>query len=525
MQNLTVQKVCIGLITLAVFVLAPWLTTQLLEGNPMPVFVLLGLGLLLLLVFKLGDRCWLLIPFCLPVEGTLNFLPINFSMAELATMGVMAYIALQIIMGRQIRWKLGPAFIWLPLVGLLAIFLYHWIASGDIGIKIFGGTSWGGRRYYKILLAVLTIPILTSFSGASWSDFQKVPLVYFLGTLVDLVPNTLSTILPQTAPYIYRFYSAVNISEYGKEIMGNFVGEAAITRYSAFARVGTAVALLILCYNPFRTWLDPKKLWIMPLLLVCLVMSALSGFRSYILNLMIGVGVAVFATARFRVLLAAPVGGMVLLILTGLQGNVLHYPLSMQRALSFLPGQWDAQAVQETKGSNDWRKQIKDLFYAEYFKKAPLLGQGYSFDPNLAKMETDIYLRMAQRMENDPYGQVRSFIEMRQPHEGDVHVLLVTGLVGAFFFISFCLSVCLFAVGGLLRTPVREISPTQIWCAALLIQQGISFFLVFGDLTLALGSLCPVAAILNASEKLRPKRLAPATEPAPLPTSPGLVPV
>jgi len=371
---------------------------------------------------------------------------------------------------------------------------------------------------------VLTIPLITSFSGASWSDFQKISLIYFLGTFVDLVPNTVSTVFPQTAPYIYRFYSAVNISEYGKELMGNFAGQAAITRYNTFARVGTAVALLILCYNPFQKWLNPKRLWIAPLLLICLALNAMSGFRSYVLALIIAVGVAVFATARFRVMLLAPLAAFLLLILAALQGTVVHYPLPIQRALSFLPGQWDAQAIIETKGSNDWRKQIKELFYAEYFKKAPWLGQGYSFDPNLAKMESDIYLRMAQRMENDPYSQVRSFIEMRQPHEGDVHLLLATGLVGAFFFVAFCVSVCFFSIIRLLRTPVNQVSPTQIWCAALLIQQSLSFFLVFGDLTVALMILCPVAAILNSNEKLRPRELVPSPPQTSLPSSPGLVP-
>jgi len=522
MQNLTVQKVCIALVTLAVFVASPFLTAQFLEGNPMPVFIVLGIGVLLLLVFKLGDRCWLLIPFCLPIEGTLNFLPINFSMAELATMGVAAYIGLQTVMGRQIHWKLGPAFIWLPLAGLLGILLYHWISSGDIGIKIFGGTSWGGRRYYKILLAVLTIPLITSFSGASWSDFQKVPLVYFLGSFVDLVPSTLSTILPQTAPYIYQFYSSVNISEYSKEIMGNFAGQAAITRFGAFAQLGTAVALLVLCYNPFRNWLDPRRLWILPSLLACLVLCALSGFRSFILRLGVAVLVAIFATARFRVLLVAPVGLVVLLGLAGLQGNVLHFPLAMQRALSFLPGQWDAQASQEAKGSSEWRNDIKELFYAEYFQKAPVLGQGYNFDPTLAKVETDIYLRIAQRMGNDPYAQVRSFIEMRQPHEGLIHILLVSGVGGAFFFVALCLSTSLYSLQGLIRTSVADVAPTQIWCAALLIQQAISFFVVFGDLTLALMAVCPVAAILNSSEKLRPGPSIPDAEQLPLPVPPSL---
>ena len=44
MQNLTVQKLCIGLVVLAFFVLAPWMTSELLEGNTLPLITLLAVG-------------------------------------------------------------------------------------------------------------------------------------------------------------------------------------------------------------------------------------------------------------------------------------------------------------------------------------------------------------------------------------------------------------------------------------------------------------------------------------------------
>ena len=97
MQNLTVQKVCLVLITLAFFVAAPWITSETLGGNSMPLVVLGGTAVLLLLVYGLGDRCWLLIPFCLSIEGNLNFLPINFSMQELAIITVFCYLLFRMI--------------------------------------------------------------------------------------------------------------------------------------------------------------------------------------------------------------------------------------------------------------------------------------------------------------------------------------------------------------------------------------------------------------------------------------------
>ena len=157
MQNLTVQKLIIGLIVAGFFILAPWMTSEILDGNALPFLSLLGVGILLLFLFVLKDRCWMVIPFSLPIEGRLNFLPLNFSMQETAVMAVVAYIFIQIIMGRQISWRLGPKVIWVPLAGLLCILLYHWISSGDIGIRALGGSGWGARKYVSILLAVINI--------------------------------------------------------------------------------------------------------------------------------------------------------------------------------------------------------------------------------------------------------------------------------------------------------------------------------------------------------------------------------
>ena len=127
MQNLTVQKVCLVLITLAFFVAAPWITSETLGGNSMSVVVLGGTAVLLLLVYGLGDRCWLLIPFCLSIEGNLNFLPINFSMQELAIITVFCYLLFRMIFGLDVSWRLGPALLWIPLAGVLGVLLYHWI--------------------------------------------------------------------------------------------------------------------------------------------------------------------------------------------------------------------------------------------------------------------------------------------------------------------------------------------------------------------------------------------------------------
>jgi hypothetical protein len=503
MKNLTVQKVFIFLVILTFFVSAPWLTAEFLGGNYAPVAMLAAVGILLIFLFLIKDRCWLAIPFCLGIEGNFNFLPLNFSTFELSVFAVLAYMILQIIMGRPIGWSLGPAFLWVPLVFLLTLLMFHWIRSGDIGIRALGGTGWGGRYYFKILMASLTMPILASFPNRTYADFQWVPLLYFLGSFVDLVPQTITTLAPPLAPIIFRFYSGVNVAEYGMQLLGTFSSYEGITRIGQFGRLGTGLALLILCYFPFHSWLAPGRFWVTPVLVLSFLATAFAGFRSYIFNFGIILLVGLFGTARFWALILIPMGALAVVGIAFSQGRIVEYPRSLQRAMSFLPGDWNEVAKADAKGSSEWRQKMRELFFKEYFTQAPWVGQGYHFDPKFALEEVDIYLRVAALRTGDPFQDVRGFLERRNPHEGDLHILLAAGVVGMGLLVWFFLALVFYALKVLIQSPPNKITPIQIWAAALMVQQCISFFVVYGDLGITLVQICPIASILAASEKLR----------------------
>lgn len=505
MQNLTAQKVCLALITLGFFIAAPWLTSETLCGNTTPLLSLVGTGLLLLFIYGLADRCWMIIPFCLSIEGNLNFLPLNFSIQELTIMSVLIYVIFRNIFGLNVGWKLGPALFWVPLAGVVAVVSYHWISSGDIGIKLLGGTGWGGRKYFKVFIAALSIPLLASFPGIRIQDLQKVPLLYFLGTFVDIVPDLLTTFIPASAPFVWRVYSGINLSEYGNSLKGNFVSEKGITRFEALAKLGSALGLASLCYFPARTWLQPNRLWVLPTLLMGGLLCAISGFRNTIFRYSLSLMAGLFAMLRFKALLLVPLAAAAGLAIAFTQGKVFDYPLQIQRSLNFLPGEWDAKATSEAKGSSEWRGKITTLFFQEYFHKAPYIGKGYHYRAALAKQETDAYLSISQQRADvgDEFADARRFIEMRQPHEGPVHILLVTGSVGAFFFVAYCLALLFYSFGSVIRTVSREVTPIQIWSVACLTPQILGFIFVFGDLTNFLIQVCPISILLYRFERLK----------------------
>jgi hypothetical protein len=222
-----------------------------------------------------------------------------------------------------------------------------------------------------------------------------------------------------------------------------------------------------------------------------------------------------FAMMRFKALLLLPLLAAAGLAIALTQGSVFNYPLQIQRALSFLPGDWDAKAASEAKGSSEWRGKITTLFFQEFFQKAPYFGKGYHYSAELAKQETDVYLAIAQRQQDarDEFAEARRFIEMRQPHEGPVHILLVTGSVGGLFFFAYCFGLLFYSFGSVIRTSSREVSPIQIWPVATLTPQILGFFIVFGDLTNFLIQVCPVSILLYRFERLK----AAARPPPPVP--------
>jgi hypothetical protein len=506
MQFLTTQKVWLGLITLGFFIAAPWMASQTLAGNTTPLLSFLGITLLLIIVFVIRERCWMIIPFTLPIEGTLNFLPLNFSVQELSIIGVALYLLYRTIFGLNVAWRLGPASIWVPLALLLSIIVYHWVESRDIGIKLLGGTGWGGRKYFTVLIASFGMVLLSSFPGIKWDDLQKVPFLYFLGCFVDIVPGTISTLAPSTAPLIYKFYSGVNIFEYGALLKGNFAEESGVTRISQLSQIGSAVGLVTLCYFPPRYWLRTDRLWTLPVILVGGVLCAASGFRNAVVRYFLSFLAALYTTLRLKALLFLPLAVAAGFLIALTQGSVFNYPLALQRGLSFLPGQWNAKAVKEAGASSNWRDKMKVLFYKEYFHKAPWFGQGYHYNSELAKRDQDTYLAIAARQAEigDEYADVRQFIEQRQPHEGLVHALLVSGSIGTFFFGVFCTAVACFSWKSVVSTPTMQISPIQTWCFAQLFTFTVAFFLLGGDYTNFLIQVCPVIAILYRGEMLRP---------------------
>ena len=494
MQNLTVQKLVLALVALGAFLAAPWICAETLGGNMVPFSLILGVGFLLFFVFVLGDKCWLSIPLCLPMTGSINILPIHFSPFELSILLTIGYVSIQFIMTDRRSFSFGPPSIAIPLLVIAGILMYHIVKGGGIGLTMFGGESSGGRKVFTILVGMLALPAILWFPPLEDRWLHKIPLFYFMGTIFDFLPWLATTLAPGIAPMIYRFYTGVNMDAYS---MAAGFSDISVTRYGPLGPIGVGVQVALISFFPARLWIRPNHWWIPSLSLLCLVAVIFSGFRSYLFNYALVSILALFFSIRWASLMLIPLGVVVIASLCLGQGAAFNLPLSIQRTLSPLPGNWSPVAKETAEASDDFREAIQRIYQNEFLEKAGLFGEGYTYDQ---KFMWDRALSFSERWQlRSGDDQARGFIQVRDHHVGWVAAHHPIGAVGFAAFLALCFSSVVFVFRSIWKVPVGKLSPPQVWSSALIIQIIISYFAVFGALQQIIPQLCVLlgAAVIS----------------------------
>jgi hypothetical protein len=474
-SNFTVQKLVLGLITFGAFLATPWITSEFLGGNVLPLISLFGIGFLLLFVFVLRDKCWIAVPLCLPMTGSLNILPIKFSPAELSILLVIGYVVLQMFMTKRQSISFGPPEIWIPGILFAGVLLYHWGKGGGLGLSMFGGEASGGRRFFTILSGMLVLPALLWFPLEKSPWLSRVPFLYLIGSILEFTPFAVSSAVPAMAPYIFKIYSSVNIEAYAG---AQAFRDDSMVRVGQIAPLCIAIQLTLLCYFRPRSWIQPSRWFVIPMSFLCFGGVVWSGFRSYLFGYIVSTSVALFLRARFLLFLAIPlVAGAITLLVVG-QGSLFNLPLTIQRTLSPFPGKWKKEALMSAESSNDFRTFIQKVYKSDFMEKAGWFGEGYKFDARyMVSRQSDIG---TMRMEESGESQAKSFIIARDHHVGWVALHHVTGWIGFGAFSLLCFGSLFYVWRNVFEPRLHDARPEQVWAAALVTQMIISFFAVFG---------------------------------------------
>jgi hypothetical protein len=302
---------------------------------------------------KLKTNIWVLLPIGWYLTGRLPWLPLPFTVRDLCMMAVIGVFTL-FFATRTLPWKRKLStldyLIYINLAYLVTVYVRN-----PAGFWAMQTSMVGGRPYFEIGLAFGAFIVLSRVNLTD-TVARIFPLLFVIPAwgvaLLDAVARVVPTLTaPLNAAYS-GFGSAGTSSAVGAIEREVGVGQ---TRLGGMQNAGlSSITALCAKYNPL-TLVSPLYPW--RLFMLCCAIGAifLSGFRSVLLFAMAAFLLGALLRRRLADLwVSAGVGLLAILMLVSLQG-VVQLPPTMQRALSWLPGDWNPEIVEEASWSSQWR--------------------------------------------------------------------------------------------------------------------------------------------------------------------------
>ncbi len=327
-----------------------------------------------------GGNYWLILPFAMTVS--LPAIPIvpgrSVSLGELAAVAAVVAMGLRMPLGGQtLRW-LRAGYVPVLLYVLWAAFIYKMNGSG---LAIFGASTVGARSYLKIGLAFVVFIVICN---QRIEDRHCRTIVYSL--LVAAICST-----------------AWNVFEY-------FIKDATAEQIvDGFYSWHQNLALLPMFFLPFAfakhslpTLVREMRIGWMSAIVLCYGLAAFSGKRAVFAACLIFPLVSIFFRKQYLLLVSCLVGvaGLLTVLVAG-HGKAFELPLTVQRVLWVLPGDWDTEVRMSTLGS--FRRTLNKLA-KEQIAENPIVGRGFGFAPVEAKLAMDPRLLQRRAERGDHLG-------------------------------------------------------------------------------------------------------------------------
>jgi len=354
------------------------------------------------------------------------------------------------------------------LLFLAAVVVVTAMLTGGIGIASLGSTQYGGSRYVSLLMSIAGYFALTSRriqpqrAGLYIACFFLSGLNYAIGNFAILAGPQFHFLLyifsPDFAQEQIRNEGLLNIS---------------MNRIGGLGVMGAAVYTYLLARYGIRGVLDLTQPWRLLVFLSAVAVGLLGGFRSYVMLFSLTFAALFFIEGLHRtrylpiLLSVALVGGAIVL------PQADRLPRSAQRALSFLPGRFDAIAVESAKATVEWRVDMWKQVLPEVPKHL-FCGKGYLLDPN------ELYLiSHAERQFQSE--ALSGTILAGDYHNGPLSILIPFGIYGMIAFLWFlvagaCVLHCNFRFGNPAHHSVNAL------LLAAFVARAFFFFVGFGSL-------------------------------------------
>jgi hypothetical protein len=372
--------------------------------------------------FGMGRRLYLLIPICWGLTGKIGVLPIPFSIAQLVIIASSAYFIADFIF--QKRTEKAPfetidLWIWINLLYLVTVFFRN-----PVGFAFLGSSERvGGKPYVDIILATMAYLILSRVRITP--DYaRKLPLWILVVVSFSAFTGAVALFAPQVGIILGQAYSSFAPDSLVVDV------KAGETRFGFFSPLGTTLILYVVAQTNPLSLIHFRHLGSLCLYLSGLVLIFLSGFRNAIISTILYTTLSTFLRDRFLGMLKIAFAVVVIVIgAISLSFTNIELPKTAQRALCFLPGNWDPEAVSDAKDSSEWRFEMWEIaLTSEKYIRNKIFGDGFGYMRSDYERARLIQSGYSSLMEGEARQEM--FLLDGDFHSGPISTIRFVGYVG-----------------------------------------------------------------------------------------------
>ena len=418
----------LGIVIIVALIGSLFLGEAVAQENYTTVGIFFSLVTAIAVIKILGVNIWVLIPVFISFGAQSPLLPLPLSVANIMSLFVLGVVAIQYMLGMvQLRWRMSKMEFFMLLV-LLSMFVTY--ALNPVGLNVLGSSTVGSRPYLEVMLALAVYALL---SGIQAKERAVKSLPFYV-----LVVNGVSSVL---AGISYHFPS---IGERLKILYGGFA-----PHYDESSKYGFQMAerftYLGSISQIFQRYLMVRKDAWSPRITrigvtviglgLALVAGMLTGHR---IALMTWVGfliIYMLITRKLKMLFMCIIFGILGFIgLYVVHHAIMPLPLSIQRSMTILPGDWDRDVVHDAEGSLDWRLEMWDAVLHEKGRvRNKIMGDGFGFSAR--ELELMQQVSMGKGVHGlTPEELQEYFLVSGDLHSGPLTAVRFVGWVGLFFF-------------------------------------------------------------------------------------------
>lgn len=450
--------------------------------------ILIGIVIVAGMVFfSLGKNAWLLLPLTAAFSHPVSGLPGGFALRDILIGAVTVFLFFRWLGKRfRVRFRFGALEFILLIQYLFVLQVY---LRNPAGLAILGSDTVGGRPYIEITIAAFSFLILAT-QVVSLQMVKRASYFLLFGGLASAMIELFAALVPGVGIYIARVYRIASTGFVVAGLSGSTAGSGEYSlqrRTYLFWVVKPLFGWLMAIARPLQVFNPLRPFMVIGFLIVIAAVFA-SGFRSLIVWCGFMYIAASFAHRKaIDIFVAAGIGISAIILAIGGNGQLFDLPMTAQRSLSFLPGEWDPVAKNDAKASTDWRLEMWEVVLtSDQYIENKTFGDGYTLNPDdLAFQER---MQSTAVISDDMLQE--HFMRSGDYHSGPIQTVNRVGYIGLIAltigFVVFARS----AWGTIRRAEGSEYFVPALFVGLPVLVYPFFFYLVIGGHAQALQLMC-----------------------------------